>query len=111
MTTTSEPPSSADAFQSGEPQPCTWGTAKEIGTLDPVVNESSGMAISRRIPNRTYRINDSGDSGRFFAMDASGRGTKIVNISGFDPMDTEDMAMGPCSESADCIFIGDIGDN
>jgi len=98
-------------FQSSEPQPCAWETATQIGTLDAVVNESSGMAISRRIPNRTYRINDSGDSGRFFSMDLSGRGTKIVNISGFNPIDTEDMAIGPCDESADCIFIGDIGDN
>jgi len=98
-------------LQSSEPQTCTWGTAKEVGTLDAVVNESSGMAISRRIPNRSYRINDSGDSGRFFAMDASGRGTRIVNIAGFNPEDTEDMAIGACSESADCIFIGDIGDN
>jgi hypothetical protein len=98
-------------LQSSEPQACTWGSAKEVGTLASEVNESSGMAISRRIPNRTYRINDSGDSGRFFAMDVSGRGARIVNISGFNPIDTEDMAIGPCSESSDCIFIGDIGDN
>jgi hypothetical protein len=98
-------------FQSSDPQPCTWGTTAQIGTLDAVVNESSGMAISRRILNRAYRINDSGDSGRFFSMDLSGHGTKIVNISGFNPIDTEDMAIGPCDESTDCIFIGDIGDN
>jgi len=98
-------------FQSANPAPCTWTKAKETGTLDMVVNESSGMAISRRIPNRMYHINDSGDSGRFFAMDLAGNGTKIVRIQGFNPIDTEDMAIGPCGDSRDCIFIGDIGDN
>jgi len=98
-------------FQGSGPSPCTWGTAKEIGSLDPVINESSGMAISRRIPNRSYRVNDSGDTGRFFVMDLAGRGMKSVNIRGFNPIDNEDMALGPCDSSTDCIFIGDIGDN
>jgi hypothetical protein len=98
-------------LQSANRTPCTWTPARQAGALEPVVSESSGMAISRRIPNRAYRINDSGDSGRFFAMDFAGGGTKIVRIQGFNPVDTEDMAIGPCSSSADCIFIGDIGDN
>jgi hypothetical protein len=102
-------------FQSLSPNPCTWTTARQIGTLEAVVNESSGMAISRRIPNRAYRINDSGDSGRFFSLDLAGGGTKIVKIQGFNPVDTEDMAIGPCGASTvapgDCIFIADIGDN
>jgi hypothetical protein len=68
------------------------------------------MAISRRITNRTYRINDSGDTGRFFVLDLAGAVTKIVQIAGFNPADTEDMSIGPC-DSGDCIFIGDIGDN
>jgi hypothetical protein len=98
-------------LQSSAPAPCTWGRAKEIGTLDRVVNESSGMAISRRIRDRTYRINDSGDTGRFFVMDLSGNDTKTVNITGFNPLDVEDMALGPCDASTDCLFIADIGDN
>jgi hypothetical protein len=98
-------------FQSPARTPCTWTPARQVGVLEAVVNESSGMAISRRIPNRAYRINDSGDTGRFFAMDLAGGGTKVVNIQGFNPFDAEDMAIGPCTPSADCIFIGDIGDN
>src|SRR5262245_32654598 len=98
-------------LQSSAPGPCTWGRAKEIGTLDQTINESSGMAISRRIPDRAYRINDSGDSGRFFVTDLSGGHTKTVNVTGFDPVDAEDMAVGPCDKSADCLFIADIGDN
>ena len=98
-------------LQTPTPDACSWSAPTQIGTLDAVVNESSGMAVSRRIPNRTYRINDSGDSGRFFVMDLAGGGTKVVNITGFNPADNEDMALGPCGDSTDCIFIGDIGDN
>ena len=105
-----QPAQSAQPAQASDSVPCTWSRAIEVGELDPVVNESSGMAISRRIPNRTYRINDSGDSGRFFVMDLKGSLIRIVTISRFNPFDTEDMAIGPCGTS-DCIFIGDIGDN
>ena len=101
----------AQPAQSSDSVPCTWSRAIEVGELDPVVNESSGMAISRRIPNRSYRINDSGDSGRFFVMDLTGRLIRIVTISRFNPFDTEDMSIGPCGTSSDCLFIGDIGDN
>jgi len=90
---------------------CSWGAARDAGTLDPVVNESSGMAVSRRIPDRSYRINDSGDSGRFFVLNLAGTLSKTVYVPGFNPLDTEDMAVGPCGDSIDCIFIGDIGDN
>jgi len=98
-------------FQNPTPPACSWGTAAEIGTLDPVINESSGLAISHRIPNRAYTHNDSGDTGRFFTMDLDGRNMKIVGIAGFAPIDMEDMALGPCDSSTDCLFLGDIGDN
>src|SRR5688500_16884919 len=89
---------------------CTWKQPAQAGALPAVVNETSGMAVSRRIANRSYRINDSGDSGRFFAMDMNGSNGRIVNVTGFQPRDAEDLALGPCGTS-DCIFIGDIGDN
>jgi hypothetical protein len=98
-------------LQTSAPDVCSWGAPSQIGALDTVVNESSGMAVSRRFANRTYRINDSGDSGRFFVMDLAGGETRIVNITGFNPADSEDMALGPCGDSTDCIFIADIGDN
>jgi hypothetical protein len=90
---------------------CSWGTSVEIGTLDPLINESSGLAISRRIPNRAYRHNDSGDSGRFFVTDLAGRSVKPVNITGFKPKDLEGVGLGPCDATTDCLFFADIGDN
>lgn len=98
-------------FQAPAPAVCSWGTPAEIGVLDPAINESSGMAVSRRIPNRAYRHNDSGDTGRFFVMDLDGRNLKIVNVGGFAPADVEDMAVGPCDTATDCLFLADIGDN
>jgi hypothetical protein len=67
------------------------------------------MAISRRFPNRSYRLNDSGDTGRFFVIDGNGD-TRAVSIAAFRPRDNEDMALGPCGENH-CLFIADIGDN
>jgi hypothetical protein len=99
------------AFQNPTSLVCAWAPATEIGKLDPVVSESSGMAISRRIPNRSYRHNDSGDKARFFVMDLDGRNTKPVTISGGKARDWEDMALGPCDGTSDCLFFGDIGDN
>jgi hypothetical protein len=90
---------------------CSWGPAVEIGTLEPAVSESSGMAISRKIPNRAYRHNDSGDRSRLYVMDLDGRNAKRVTVTGVDAHDWEDMGIGPCDSTSDCLFIGDIGDN
>jgi hypothetical protein len=98
-------------LQAPTPVPCAWGPAVEIGALNAIVDESSGMAISRRIPNRTSRHNDSGDTGRFFTMDLDGRNAKVVTIEAFKADDMEDMALGPCDKTTDCLFFADIGDN
>jgi hypothetical protein len=90
---------------------CSWGSSVEIGTLDPLIKESSGLEISRRIPNRAYRHNDSGDSGRFFVTELGGRIVKTVKIAGFKPNDVEGVGLGPCDATTDCLFFADIGDN
>jgi len=95
---------------SAAPQRCTWGAPESLGVLSSAINESSGAAISRKFPNRSYRINDSGDRGRFFVMDLDGRNATSVTVQGFSPSDVEDLALGRCGD-ADCLFIGDIGDN
>lgn len=98
-------------FQNPTPIACKWSSAAQVGTLDNDVRESSGMAVSRKIPNRSYRHNDSGDSGRFFVMSLAGGKARNVHINGFAPVDIEDMAIGPCGGTTDCLFFGDIGDN
>jgi hypothetical protein len=98
-------------FQNPTAPVCSWAPAVEIGKLDSAVSESSGMAISRKIPNRSYRHNDSGDRARFFVMDVDGSNARRVTVTGANPYDWEDMAIGPCDRTSDCLFFGDIGDN
>src|SRR5438309_8403732 len=98
-------------FQDVTTQSCQWTHGTQIGQVEAPIVEDSGLAISRRFPDRLYHVNDSGDTGRFFITDFSGRNLRIVNVNAFAPEDAEDMAIGPCGAPADCIFIGDIGDN
>ena len=87
------------------------GQAAEVGLLEKEIDEASGLAISRKIPDRMYHINDSDATGRFFITNLMGRNMRKVFVTGFQPKDTEDLAIGSCGPSIDCLFIGDIGDN
>jgi len=98
-------------FQSISPFSCQWGKPAEVGLLEKSIDEASGLAISRRFPDRLYHINDSDITGRFFITNFAGRNTRTVSVTGFRPRDTEDLALGPCDTTTDCLFIGDIGDN
>src|SRR5438093_445013 len=99
------------SFQSISPFACHWGKPAEVGLLEKQIDEASGLAISRKIPDRVYHINDSDATGRFFVTNATGRNTRTVYVTGFQPKDTEDLAIGSCDTTTDCLFIGDIGDN
>jgi hypothetical protein len=88
-----------------------WSSPRQIGTLDhTMVKEASGMAVSRAYSDRLYHINDSGDVGAFFISNYRGGNTKRVEVTGFTPRDTEDMAYGSYG-GKNYIMIGDIGDN
>ena len=90
---------------------CQWTHGTQIGSVDTPIVEDSGLAISHKFPNRLYHVNDSGDTGRFFITDFSGKDLRIVNINHFAPVDAEDLALGSCGQGRDCVFVGDIGDN
>jgi hypothetical protein len=71
---------------------------------DPQIVESSGLALSDGLVVTT---NDSGDTGRIFAVDpASGRTVGVTGWSA-DPTDVE--ALAPAGDGA--VWVGDIGDN
>ena len=97
--------------QAGSAPLCQWTGGAEMGSLARPISEASGLAVSRRFPNRVYHINDSGDAGRFFVTNFIGQNLQTVEIAGFTPRDTEDLALGPCGAATDCLFVGDIGDN
>jgi hypothetical protein len=99
------------SFQSISNFVCEWGKPAEVGSLDNQINEASGLAVSRRFADRVYHINDSDVTGRFFVTSLAGRNMRTIYVPGFQPKDTEDLALGPCDTATDCLFIGDIGDN
>ena len=71
--------------------------------------EGSGLAASRRTPDRFWSHNDSGGP-VLFALDGNGRVTGRLSISGATVEDWEAVAVGPCP-SGSCIYVADIGDN
>lgn len=88
-----------------------WSPPQSIGALDTrLINEASGVAISRQFPGRLYFNNDSGDGPYVYVTDARGRGTRRITLAGFTPRDVEDIALGPCAGQT-CLYVGDTGDN
>ena len=77
-----------------------------VGALD----ETSGVVASRTHPGLLYAHNDSGDSARFFALDASGALRAEYALTGASFRDLEDIALGPCPAGT-CVFLADTGDN
>jgi len=98
--------------QAAHGQVCTeWKDAVHIGDLQLQLEEASGVAVSRKFPNRLYHVNDSGDAGTFYVTNMQGRETRPVSITGFKPRDTEAISLGGCGNGKSCLFIGDVGDN
>ena len=71
--------------------------------------EASGVAASRRNPGIVWAVNDSGDP-VIYAVDANGKVTGRVRVTGATLEDWEAIAVGPCPGGT-CLYVGDIGDN
>ncbi|HYW12697.1 MAG TPA: hypothetical protein VE871_12100 [Longimicrobium sp.] len=78
--------------------------------LDDDINESSGVAASRAHAGTFWTHNDSGDP-VVYAVDAQGRTTSRVRVTGAAVEDWEDIALAPCPAGGDCLYVADIGDN
>lgn len=76
------------------------------------IDEASGLMMSRKQQGVLWVHNDSGDSARFFAIDAAGQSLGNFHIENVDALDWEDMAIGPGpSPEQDYLYFADIGDN
>lgn len=85
---------------------------EKIGTLNPtIINEASGLVVSKNYPDRLYHINDSGSENILYITNLSGQKTKKLLLENTPSVDTETMTAGPCPEAGQCLFIGDTGDN
>ncbi len=90
-----------------------YGPPEEMAVLaDTAVNESSGVAASRRHPGVYWTHNDSGDAPRVFAFDSGGRALGRWLLTGAHNVDWEDIATGPGPRpGTPYLYVGDIGDN
>ena len=91
---------------------CTLGPVTTAGTVaNAEAIELSGLATSRALAGTVWTHNDSGDSGRLFALGADGADRGILTITGATAVDWEDLAIGPCGADRWCLYAADIGDN
>jgi hypothetical protein len=74
------------------------------------VDESSGLAESRRTPGVFWTHNDSGGDPVLFAVNVRGQLLGRVTVTGAENQDWEDIAAGPCPAGS-CLYIADTGNN
>ena len=97
------PPASADEAPYAGPL--------AAGTLElPAKHESSGLAVSRRMPDILWTHNDSGGAPVLFALDTAGRKRGTLRITGVKNEDWEDIASFQRDGKA-WLLIADTGDN
>ena len=85
--------------------------ARQTGSFaERSLDESSGLAASRRQPGVLWTIEDSGNPAELHAVDTAGRVLGTWRIEGARNADWEALALGPCG-SETCLHIADTGDN
>jgi hypothetical protein len=82
-----------------------------VGTLPAVLADASGVAISRTHDGVLWIINNTEPDARVFATDTAGAVRGIVRVPSARNIDWEDIAIGPCDDGTDCLYVADIGDN
>jgi len=94
-------------------QPCApdFQDAEDRGALDaPLIDEASGLAVSRETPGVLWTHNDSGDGPVLYAFDKTGAHRGAVMLDGVWAIDWEDLA-GAVLDDQPTLVVGDIGDN
>lgn len=76
------------------------------------IEETSGMAVSRKNPSWIYVHNDSGGEPEIYILDTLGTFLGTLRLEGVKNRDWEDLAVGPGPiDDQTYLYIGDIGDN
>lgn len=79
---------------------------------DQRIGESSGVAASSWSDDVVFTHNDSGDTPRFFAVDARTCATRATySVRGARNVDWEDMARATAADGRPVLWLADIGDN
>ena len=86
-------------------------SVRRTGTFaHPLLDESSGVAVSRRQPGVLWTMNDSGNDSWIFATDTMGRDHGALAVADARNRDWEAIALGPCG-TKECLYLADTGDN
>ena len=79
---------------------------------DSRIDEASGIGVGIASPGVVYVQNDSGDTTRFFAVDAStGATLAVYSVPGAQNVDWEDLAVARDARGVPSVWLADIGDN
>jgi hypothetical protein len=87
------------------------GPVVAVRLEDPRIEESSGLALSRRHPAVLWTHNDSGGAAELYAVGSDGRVRATLRLAGVAARDWEGMAAGRDDAGLPALFVGDIGDN
>ncbi len=86
-----------------------------LGDLSDEIDESSGVAVSRRDDGVFWTHNDQKGQPFIYGVRLDGTIETRVQINGAEAEDWEDIALGRCPVAGGpqlaCLFIADIGDN
>jgi hypothetical protein len=92
-------------------EPAEFCSAPRVAAeLPDVLDEASGVAISRTHDGVLWVVNDTEPVGRVFAIDSAGIVLNDVRVRDSRNIDWEDIAVAEC-EHGQCLYIGEIGDN
>lgn len=108
-----EPPASTGATTAAGAPAGGYQRSTVLGTItDPAIDESSGLAASRRNPGVLWTHNDSGDEPLVYCIDLKAAPCGVWRVTGAEAWDWEDMAAGPGPRPGEpYLYLGDIGDN
>jgi hypothetical protein len=83
------------------------------GQIDiPLLDEASGLAVSRSNPKIIWSHNDSGHPNRIYPVGDKGENRGYFVVTGAGTRDYEDICIGKGpEEGVNYIYLGDIGDN
>lgn len=86
---------------------------QQVGRIQSkILDEISGIVVSRKNPGVFWVHNDSGDRAQIYAIDVRGRLLSTFLVTGAKNRDWEDIAIGPGPDEGESyLYIGDIGDN
>ena len=95
-----------------EAEPLIPEVLERTGYLPSSLQESSGVAVSRRHEGVLWSHNDSGNENRLYAINLQGVELATFRVKNAKNHDWEDIAIGPCpTRNGDCLYIADTGDN